>query len=114
MLLLLGGGAVLVLIVASANMGSLLLVRTGDRLHEIAIRAAIGASRAQVWRAVALEYAVVVAGGVAASIVLAWTALLAARSALPVEFPRAAGLTLTPSAACALSARCSHRREVRS
>src|SRR5437899_5966157 len=87
-LLLLGIGALLVLVVACANIGSLLLVRTGGKLHEVAIRAAIGAGRGQVLRAVLLEHALLVMAGVSLGLAFAWMSVQAAGSLLPFDLPR--------------------------
>jgi predicted permease len=54
-------GAALLLIVACINVGSLLLVRTESRRHEIAVRGALGASPKRLLRQFAIE-ALVLAG----------------------------------------------------
>ena len=93
-LLLLGIGALVVLMVACANLGSLLLVRCGERLHEVAVRAALGGGRRQVLRAVLLEHVVLVVGGVAFGAMLAWLSLRVIEPMLPIDLPRARSLSL--------------------
>jgi putative ABC transport system permease protein len=95
-LILLGVGSLVVLIVACANVGSLLLVRCGGRFHEVAVRAALGGGRAQVLRAVMLEHLVLVVGGVVGGVVLAVLSLPVVEALLPVDLPRARHLSLGP------------------
>ena len=67
----------LVWIIACANVGSLILARTTDRLPEFAVRAALGASAGRLLRQVLAESALVAALGTAAGWVLANWALRA-------------------------------------
>src|SRR5439155_26617947 len=55
MLLLLEATIALVLLITCANIASLLLVRTGAREKEFAIRAALGASRTRLFRYLLIE-----------------------------------------------------------
>ena len=69
MQILLAAVAVMLLIVC-ANVANLLLVRGTTRQREIAVRAAIGASRAQIIRLIGAECAVLaIAGGVAGTLI---------------------------------------------
>jgi macrolide transport system ATP-binding/permease protein len=64
-LLLLLGGAVLLLLIACVNVSSLLLVRSEGRSREIAVRGALGASRARlVWQFVTEGLVLVAIGSV--------------------------------------------------
>ena len=62
-LLLLLGGAVLLLVIATVNVASLVLVRAEGRRLEIAVRAALGASRARLVRQFVAESAALAAVG---------------------------------------------------
>ena len=93
-LLLLGAGASLVLLVACVNLGSLLLVRSGGRLHEIAVRAAVGGRGLRSLRAVLFEYGMVVATGAALGIPAGWVMLRLLLPTLPADLPGTAGVGL--------------------
>jgi macrolide transport system ATP-binding/permease protein len=74
-LLVLLGGAGLLLLIAGVNVASLLLVRSEGRKREIAVRQALGASAARVVRQFVTESLVLVAAGSALGITLAWWAM---------------------------------------
>lgn len=71
-LLVLLGGAGLLLLIACVNVSSLLLVRTESRRHEIAVRGALGASRTRLSWQFVTEALTVVASGTTIGLGLAY------------------------------------------
>jgi predicted permease len=74
-LLLLLGGASLLLLIACVNVSSLLVVHSERRKREIAVRAALGASRARIGRQFVTEGVVLVSGGTLVGLLFAYGAM---------------------------------------
>jgi macrolide transport system ATP-binding/permease protein len=82
-LFLLLAGAALLLLIASTNVSSLLLVRSENRQREIAIRAALGASAARLIRQFLIEGLVLIVAGSAAGTATALAAIHLLKYLLP-------------------------------
>jgi len=93
-LLGLGGAVALILLVACVNLANLAAVRGASRGREVAIRFALGASRGQVTRQLAIESATLALLGGGIGVVLAWRAISWLRATAPFDLPRAHELAL--------------------
>jgi putative ABC transport system permease protein len=105
-LLMLQAAVGAVLLIACANVSSLLIARASGRRRELAIRSALGASRAALLRQLLMESLVLgVTGGLAGLLLAAWLIVLLLRM-VPAGLPRTdeIGLNATVAAVTLLSA----------
>ena len=92
--LLLAGAVALVLLVACANVATLLLARSESRGRELAVRGALGAGRGRLALQLLLESGMVAVLGASAGLALLAFALPALGAALPADVPRIRELTI--------------------
>jgi predicted permease len=85
---LLLGGVAAVLAIVCLNLGNLVLVRAAGRMRDAAIRAALGANRAQLARAAAAEVVVLALAGGVLGTMLAAAGVRALVARAPVNIPR--------------------------
>ncbi|HET7694469.1 MAG TPA: ABC transporter permease [Vicinamibacterales bacterium] len=97
-LLLLQGGVLLVLLIACANVASLLLMRATGRGSELAIRSSLGASPWRIVRQLLVEGTVLSALGGAAGLAVAVFAVRGLAAMVADQIPSASGAAVDPAA----------------
>jgi len=96
-ILALMGSVIFLLLVACANVANLLLVRASLRNRELAVRAAMGASRWRLMSPIIAEAVWLAALGTLAGLALAWAGIRELRSLAPADLPRLDSITIDPS-----------------
>lgn len=89
MLLVMLGFGVVVLLIACANVASLMVARASTRTRELAIRSALGAGRRQVMLQILLESTLLAAVGAVLGVVLAWLGVWLFNAALALNVDNA-------------------------
>ncbi len=84
------GAVAFVLLIACANVASLLLARMAGREHDLALRAALGASRGRIVRQLLVENTMLAVAGGAAGLAIAWLAVPLLPTLAPVAIARLA------------------------
>jgi putative ABC transport system permease protein len=93
-LLILLGAVGLILLLAAVNLGTLVLGRSIERVGEMALRTALGASRGRLVRQVVIEQAVLATAGAIVGIAVAYLVMPILIARIPAEVPRLSEITL--------------------
>ncbi len=95
-LLTLFAAVVVVVLIACANVANLLLARASSRQREVAVRTALGASRARLIVEALVESTVLATAGGTLGLLIAYGALRPIRALGAVSIPRVADVTIDP------------------
>jgi predicted permease len=90
--------AVVLLLVACANVSGLLLARTSGRVHELAVRAALGGGRARIRRQLLVETSCLAAGGAILGLAMSAVALPILKASTLTALPRATAIHIDGAA----------------
>jgi predicted permease len=93
-LFILLGAVGLMLLLAAVNLGTLVLGRSVERIREMAVRTALGASRSRLIRQLVTEQAVLAVAGAGAGLALARVLLPVLVARIPAEVPRTGQIAL--------------------
>ena len=93
-LFILLGAVGLILMLAAVNLGTLVLGRSIERVGEMALRTALGASHARLVRQIVVEQAVLATVGAIAGIAVAYALMPILISRIPAEVPRLGEIAL--------------------
>jgi putative ABC transport system permease protein len=96
--LALTGAAILLLLIACANVASLLLVRTSLRQRELAVRSALGSGRRRLARQIFVEALLLAGAGAILGLGLAWLGVRQLLAIAPANLPRFDTIKLDPVA----------------
>ena len=83
-----------IVMIAGANVGNLLLMRAASRRREIAVRTALGATRARVIKQLLVESIVLALAGAACGAVLGALGVRVLRATLPSDVPRVSAIAV--------------------
>ena len=96
-LLVLQAGVIVLLLIACANVASLLLMRATGRYRELAIRTALGAGHRRLVRQLLIEGLVLSALGAVAGLAVGWAGVRGLVSISPQQIPGMANASLNPT-----------------